>query len=92
MEELVENLLLFSQALNRSDGTLGKLINDPRLYNNLNDATNKINGLAIELRPILYNARLFTDQIARDPGKLGVRGALEQGGSQTKPVREACPQ
>src|SRR2546423_3187518 len=91
MEELVENLLLFSQALNRSDGTLGKLINDPRLYNNLNDATNKINGLAIELRPILYNARLFTDQIARDPGKLGVRGALEQGGSQTKAVREACP-
>jgi phospholipid/cholesterol/gamma-HCH transport system substrate-binding protein len=91
MEELVENLLLFSQALNRSDGTLGKLINDPRLYDNLNEATNKINGLAIELRPILYNARLFTDQLARDPAQLGVRGALQQGSSQTKPVREGCP-
>jgi phospholipid/cholesterol/gamma-HCH transport system substrate-binding protein len=91
MEELVENLLLFSQALNRSDGTLGKLIHDPRLYNNLTAATDQINSLAIELRPVLYNARLFTDQIARNPEKLGVRGALEGGSSAVKPVPGACP-
>jgi phospholipid/cholesterol/gamma-HCH transport system substrate-binding protein len=91
MEELVENLLLFSQALNRSDGTLGKLINDPRLYNNLTDATDQVNRLAIELRPVLYNARLFTDQLARNPEKLGVRGALERGSSGDKPVRGVCP-
>jgi phospholipid/cholesterol/gamma-HCH transport system substrate-binding protein len=91
MEELVENLLLFSQALNRSDGTLGKLINDPRLYNNLTDATAQVNRLAIELRPVLYNARLFTDQLARNPEKLGVRGALERGSSGDKPVRGVCP-
>jgi phospholipid/cholesterol/gamma-HCH transport system substrate-binding protein len=91
MEELLENMLLFSQALNRSDGTLGKLINDPRLYNNLNEATDQLNRMAVELRPILYNARLFTDQIARDPGQLGVRGALQQGPSGAKPVRDVCP-
>ncbi len=91
MEELVENLLLFSQALNRSDGTLGKLVNDPRLYNNLTAATDQVNRLAIELRPVLFNARLFTDQIARNPEKLGVRGALERGSSGSKPVRDVCP-
>jgi phospholipid/cholesterol/gamma-HCH transport system substrate-binding protein len=91
MEELLENMLLFSQALNRSDGTLGKLINDPRLYNNLNEATDQLNRVAVELRPILYNARLFTDQIARDPGQLGVRGALQEGPSGAKPVRDICP-
>jgi phospholipid/cholesterol/gamma-HCH transport system substrate-binding protein len=90
-EELVENMVLFSQALNRSDGTLGKLINDPRLYNNLNAATDQLNRLAIELRPVLYNARLFTDQLARNPEKLGVRGALEGGSSGTKLVQGACP-
>jgi len=90
-EELVENLLLFSQALNRQDGTLGRLIHDPRLYNNLTSASDELNRLAIELRPVLYNARLLTDQLARDPGQLGVRGALQRGPDGAKPVREVCP-
>jgi phospholipid/cholesterol/gamma-HCH transport system substrate-binding protein len=91
MEELVENLLLFSQTLNNRQGTLGKLLNESQLYDNLNAALDNVNRLTVELRPVLYNARLFTDKIARHPESLGVRGAIEGGGSGAKPVRPVYP-
>ncbi len=91
MEELVENLLLFSEALNNPNGTLGKLLSESRLYDNLVSATENINRLAIEIRPVLYNARLFSDKIARHPEKLGVRGALEPSSPGSKPVRLVYP-
>ena len=89
-ESFIEDLSLFSQALNNRRSTVGKLINDSELYDNLVQATDNVNRVLVELRPVLYNARLFTDRIARHPESLGVRGAIDTS-SGSRPVRPVYP-
>ncbi|MBI1247059.1 MCE family protein [bacterium] len=75
---LVAQLAEFSRKVNESDGTLGELINDPHLYQNLNAAAENLRELTLRLRPIVEDARVFADKIARDPGRLGIKGALNR--------------
>ncbi|MCA9103251.1 MAG: hypothetical protein R3C10_06970 [Pirellulales bacterium] len=72
--QLVEELVQFSRMLNNSDGTLNKLVNDPDLYHHLLSAAENIDELTCKLRPILDNARVFTDKIARRPNQLIMPG------------------
>ena len=69
-----------------SQGTIGKLLNDPELYNNLNDTarnardiSSQLMPIVIQLQPLMNDVRYAVDGIARDPGQLGVRGALNRG-------------
>jgi len=78
IDQLVEELLQFTKDLNNQRGSLGQLIHNPELYDNLNRAAVNIEELSRQLRPILQDARVFTDKIARHPESLGVRGALER--------------
>ena len=78
VEKLVVRLTVFSESLNSSNGTLGRLINDPELYENLNSATANINQLTRDVRPILKDVRIFTDKIARHPETIGVGGAVRR--------------
>lgn len=78
LETLLEELTIFVRALNNPNGSVGQLVNNPDLYQNLNSAAANIEQLTRELRPIVYDVRVFTDKIARDPGRLGVRGAIQQ--------------
>jgi phospholipid/cholesterol/gamma-HCH transport system substrate-binding protein len=78
LDELLEQFVNFSRALNESEGTLGQLVNNPELYQRLNAAACNIENLTKELRPIVRDARVFSDKIARDPSVLGVRGALKE--------------
>ena len=64
LDETLQQAAMFTKALNESQGTLGKLVRDPQVYN--------------ELRPIVDDVRVFTDKIARHPEQLGVRGALDR--------------
>jgi phospholipid/cholesterol/gamma-HCH transport system substrate-binding protein len=64
------------KAIDRGDGTLKKLINDPSLYNHLDEAACLVTRLLPKLEPILQNVNVFTDKIARHPESLGVRGAI----------------
>ena len=68
----------FSRKLNSQQGSLGKLVNDPELYTHLNNAARNLDKLTRKLEPIIDDVRVFTDKIARDPGSLGVRGALRR--------------
>ena len=68
----------FSQTLNRSDGSLGMMLRDKELYNNLSQAAANIEELTRQLRPIINDARVFSDKIARHPELLGVRGAMQR--------------
>ncbi|MEM6655880.1 MAG: MlaD family protein [Planctomycetota bacterium] len=85
LDAAVTDARSFTQALSDSEGTLGKLVNDPALYedarvvvSNVNVVLMKINKLANQLEPILQDARVFADKIAREPGRL-VGGAINRG-------------
>ncbi len=78
LDQLMGELLVFSQSLNNPNGTVGRLINDPQLYENIACAIQNVEELTVKLRPIIDDARVFSDKIARHPEVLGVRGAVQR--------------
>jgi phospholipid/cholesterol/gamma-HCH transport system substrate-binding protein len=78
LDQTLQHAAMFTKALNESQGTLGKLVRDPKVYDDLAQAANNVNKLTKELRPIVDDVRVFTDKIARHPEQLGVRGALDR--------------
>lgn len=78
LDVMIEQLSIFSQAVNNREGTLGQLVHNPELYQNLNRAVNNVESVSRQLRPIVNDVRIFTDKIARDPSRLGVRGVLRK--------------
>jgi phospholipid/cholesterol/gamma-HCH transport system substrate-binding protein len=77
LDRLLDELLVLSKSINSGEGTLGQLVNNRELYDNLNRTVANVEALSRELRPILRDARVLTDELARHPEKLGVRGALQ---------------
>ena len=85
LSKIVEELTVLTESLNSRDGTIGRLIHDPAVYDNLsqllcnsNQVVLKIYDLTLRLRPIVDDARVFTDKIAREPGRV-VSGAFSDG-------------
>jgi phospholipid/cholesterol/gamma-HCH transport system substrate-binding protein len=78
LDEVISQAVAFTRALNESQGTLGKLVRDPQVYDDLAQAADNVNRLTRELRPIVNDVRVFTDKIARHPEQLGVKGALDR--------------
>ena len=75
----------FASALNDSEGTVSRLVKDRTIADNLettianaNTVIVRVNDLLKELRPILYDVRVFSDKIAREPGRL-IGGAVNRG-------------
>jgi ABC-type transporter Mla subunit MlaD len=83
---LLAQMELFSRSLNSREGTLGQLINNPDVYLELNQAAQNINEITQRLKPIVEDARIFSDKIARHPGVI-IRDAVKPG-SGTKWVTE----
>jgi phospholipid/cholesterol/gamma-HCH transport system substrate-binding protein len=50
LQAAVDNLNVTLNKVNKGDGTLGLLMNDPKLYNNLNATTNSLNILLQDVR------------------------------------------
>ena len=73
-----KQLEIFSQKVNNPDGSLGKLVNDPELYQHLNRAALNVEQLTRELRPIIDDARVLSDKVSRHPGVL-LRDAVKPG-------------
>jgi phospholipid/cholesterol/gamma-HCH transport system substrate-binding protein len=65
------------KVVNRSDGTLSKVLTDPSLYNNLNDATVGLARLLARAEKIARDLEVFADKIARRPETLGVGGVVK---------------
>jgi phospholipid/cholesterol/gamma-HCH transport system substrate-binding protein len=68
----------FGKKLNSGEGSFGRLMKDPDLYQHLNAAAKNIEQITCQMQPILADARVFTDKIARHPELLGVRGAIQK--------------
>jgi len=77
------------QNLQDSEGTIGKLLNDTEIYDEALQTVQQAKAMVSELRrtssrvstkvePLLNDLRMAVDAIARDPGVLGVRGALDR--------------
>lgn len=78
LDSVLQDIGTFAQRLNNSNGTLSQLVNNPDLYQRLNSVACNLDQLTKELRPIIHDARVFSDKIARHPEQLGVRGALDR--------------
>ena len=78
LREILDQLALFSQALNNREGAIGRLLHEDEAYEEVLATAASAKELVRRLRPILDDVRIFSDKIARDPRLLGVRGALER--------------
>lgn len=83
LDILARDLKQFTNRLNKSDGTIAKLVDSDQMHVAVLSALKKIEAssgniqvITQKLQPIIDDARIFTDKIARDPGQLGVRGVL----------------
>ena len=66
---------VFSQA-GRADGSFQRLLADPAVYNNLNDASLMLARILPRVDRVLKDLETFADKIARHPESLGVGGAI----------------
>lgn len=78
VDSLMTDISAMTKGLGNNNGTLSKLINDPELYNNLNDSVRNIKNITIQLEPLMNDVRFAVDGIARDPGQLGLRGSFDR--------------
>ena len=76
--EITTLMRTIMSRIERGEGSLGALLNDRQLYNNLCRAAKNIERISRELQPIIADARVFTDKIARHPGII-VRDAVKPG-------------
>lgn len=77
LENIFDEVAMLVEAVNKADGTIKKLINDPALYNSVLDTVENAERLTSDLRPILHdvkpitnNVRIITDKIARNPSSI----------------------
>ena len=82
LDQLVHDLGAVARALNNREGTVGRLLNDPQVYENLNRLmfnANKVlcdvDDLIFNVKPVVHDARIFMDKVATEPGRI-VTGGL----------------
>ncbi|MGQ9575165.1 MAG: MlaD family protein [Thermoguttaceae bacterium] len=78
LDDLLGELVALTRAINQGEGSLGRLIHDPELYDNLNRTVRNAEELSRRLRPIVEDVRVFSDRISRHPEQLGLRGAFQR--------------
>ncbi len=78
IETLIANVEQFTEQLKQKDGTVGKLFTDPQVYERLNASLANIERITLQVQPLIADFRVFADSLARDPGQLGVKGALQR--------------
>jgi phospholipid/cholesterol/gamma-HCH transport system substrate-binding protein len=78
LEELLDDVGEFTHALNKSEGSLGMLIKDKEAYQRLNRALMNVEDITRTLKPVAYDVRVFSDNLARDPGGYISSGILNK--------------
>ncbi len=79
IDRIIEDFAALLTSLDRSNGTLKKILTDPSLYNNIDAIAVSAAKLLPRIEQILKDFEVFSDKLARHPELLGVRGAV--GGS-----------
>lgn len=89
LQELLGQVAEFTRSINNSQGTLGLLVHNREIYDQVLRITTQLSSTVRDVRmlvndptiyrrleQILSNVRVFTDKIARDPGRIA-RGVLK---------------
>ena len=84
LTETVSNLQDITDKIRRGDGTIGKLVNDTKLHDDLLASINEIKGAAADARTFVSNAQSVIDQIKTGKGALGTLLYDEQTGNEIK--------
>ncbi|MCS7468069.1 MlaD family protein [Stieleria sp. ICT_E10.1] len=81
LDRTLRQVETFGVALNNSNGTVRRLLEDDDIYWQVRRTIENVELATAKIRPILDDVRIFSDKIARDPRQLGVKGALDKRGS-----------
>lgn len=76
LDESADKLNRLMSALTQGNGTFRQIMNDPALYNNLNDAACMLVRIMPRLDRIMRDIEVFADKVARHPESLGVGGVV----------------
>ena len=71
ISKTTSNLQQITDKVNRGEGTLGRLVNDPNLYTDLQSALGEIRGGAAEAKNFIANAQAIIDEVKKGKGTLG---------------------
>jgi phospholipid/cholesterol/gamma-HCH transport system substrate-binding protein len=75
-QTLGELRAVLGQAGNR-DGSVGKLLSDPSLFQNINEAASSLTRTLIRAERVAKDLEVFADKVARRPELIGIGGALK---------------
>jgi phospholipid/cholesterol/gamma-HCH transport system substrate-binding protein len=84
--QLTNNLAEVSERLKQGEGTLGKLINDPKLHDEMLVTVGEIKNAANEAKLFVSNAQGIIEQVKSGQGSLGVLLYDKQAGENIKVV------
>ncbi|MEA1950099.1 MAG: MlaD family protein [Planctomycetota bacterium] len=92
LKVLSARLTHLAATIDNTEGSLGKLIHDDTLYQNLSQASKNIREISVKLKPIVNDARIISDRMARHPGSI-LRDAMRPGpGTKGLPGELTLPQ
>lgn len=72
IDKITTNLQEITDKVNKGEGTLGKLVNDPKLHDELLATVGEIKGAANEAKLFVTNAQSIVEQVKSGQGTLGV--------------------
>ncbi|MDD2765322.1 MAG: MlaD family protein [Opitutaceae bacterium] len=84
LTETVSNLQEITAKIRNGDGTLGRLVNDPKLHDELLASVGEIKNAATDTRTFMSNAQSIVDQVKAGKGALGTLVFDEQAGHEIK--------
>ncbi len=64
------------KLLQQPDGTFGKVLNDPQLYNQLVESAAALTRTLTRAEKIAKDLEVFADKVARKPESIGIGGAI----------------
>jgi phospholipid/cholesterol/gamma-HCH transport system substrate-binding protein len=84
LTETISNLQDITAKIRSGEGTFGKLVNDPKLHDDLLASVGEIKGAASDARAFVANAQSLIDQVKSGKGALGTLVYDEQTGAEIK--------
>jgi phospholipid/cholesterol/gamma-HCH transport system substrate-binding protein len=84
LTETVSNLQEITTKIRSGEGTLGHLVNDPKLHDELLASVGEMKGAATDARTFVANAQSILDQVKAGKGALGTLVFDEQTGNEIK--------